>query len=64
MEHEYLPLSYISGNGSKHALTIVTEKTCVLPSSVQKFIGKEALLLLTFFLYLHNHLISIYSIAT
>ena len=44
-------------------LTILTGKT-VLPNSVQGFIGKEAWLPLTFFLCLHNQLISRHSIVT
>ena len=40
------------------------EKILSFTNSVQEFIEIEAWLLLTFFIYLHNQLISIYSIVT
>ena len=45
-------------------LTIATGKSCVLLSSVQKVIEKEAWQLLTFFLCLHNQLNSIHPVVT
>ena len=45
-----------------HKLTVLTGKT-VLLNSVQEFIETEVWLLLTFFQYLHNQLISIHSIS-
>ena len=50
-------------------LTILKGKTCVsrsmvLLNSVKEFIKREAWLLLTFFISLHNQLSSIHSIVT
>ena len=41
-----------------------TGKNCVLFNSAQEFFEKEACLLLTFFICLHNQLSSIRSIVT